>query len=55
MLERIKWALKGFEGISGLKINFAKFELIPLNLFSIEIVELAYIFQCKVGKLPFKY
>jgi hypothetical protein len=32
MVERLKWALQVFEGISSLKINFKKSELIPLNI-----------------------
>jgi hypothetical protein len=32
MFEKLKWAFKGFEGISGLKINFAKTKPVPLNL-----------------------
>jgi hypothetical protein len=32
MIDKIKCALKGFKGISGLKINCAKSELISLNL-----------------------
>jgi hypothetical protein len=55
MLERIKWALKGFEGISGLKINFSKSELIPLNLSESETITFASILQCKIDTLPLKY
>jgi hypothetical protein len=32
MVERVKWALRAFEGLSGLKINFNKSELIALNV-----------------------
>jgi Reverse transcriptase (RNA-dependent DNA polymerase) len=32
MIERVKWTLRAFEGISGLKINFHKSELIFLNI-----------------------
>jgi hypothetical protein len=33
MIKRVKWALRAFEGLSGLKINFAKSELVALNIF----------------------
>jgi hypothetical protein len=32
MVERVKWVLRAFEGISGLKINFNKSKLLTLNL-----------------------
>jgi hypothetical protein len=52
MLERIKYALRGFEGILGLKNNFAKSELIPLNLSESETITYAFILQCKISTLP---
>jgi Reverse transcriptase (RNA-dependent DNA polymerase) len=55
MLEKIKWALKEFEGISDLKINFAKSELIPLNISTSDATAPAALFQCKIGRLPMKY
>jgi hypothetical protein len=52
MLEHIKWALKGFEGILELKTNFAKSELILLNLSESETITSAFILQCKISTLP---
>jgi hypothetical protein len=34
MMENLKWLFITFEGISGLKVNFTKSELILLNLTS---------------------
>jgi hypothetical protein len=34
MVENLKWSFIAFEGISGLKVNFAKYELISLNILS---------------------
>jgi hypothetical protein len=56
MFEKFKWAFKGFEGISGLKINFAKTKPVPLNLpVSDANAYAVFFFQCKLGKLPIKY
>ncbi|KAJ4815734.1 RNA-directed DNA polymerase (reverse transcriptase)-related family protein [Rhynchospora pubera] len=54
-VERVKWILKGFEGMSGLRINFAKSELIPLNLSDHRATVFASSLNCKLGALPFKY
>lgn len=32
MIEKLRWLLLAFEGISGLKVNFAKSEMVPINL-----------------------
>lgn len=55
LIERVKWALRVFEGISGLKINFSKSELIPLNLDHSQADYFANILDCMVGKLSMKY
>jgi hypothetical protein len=54
MVEKLKLALKGFEGISGLKINYAKYEIVPLNINFSEVQHLANILRCKIKKLPMK-
>ena len=41
--------------IKCLKINFAKSELIPLNLTQMETASLVRNLKCKLGKLPLKY
>ena len=43
-----------FEGISGLKINLDKSELIPVGRV-LNVVKLAAIIGCKVGMLPTSY
>lgn len=53
MVESLKLFLIGFENLLGLKINYIKSELIPLNIS--EGVAYANILECKVNKLPIKY
>jgi hypothetical protein len=36
MVENLKWLFIAFESISGLKVNFAKFKHIPLNISSVQ-------------------
>jgi hypothetical protein len=55
MLERVKWALRAFEGLSGLKINFIKSELIALNISSKLASNFALQLNCKLSSLPMKY
>jgi hypothetical protein len=55
MVERVKWALRVFESISGLKINFNKSELIPLNLEDNTGTFYANLLNYPLGKLPIKY
>lgn len=55
MTEALKLLLIGFEQLSGLKINFFKSEMIPLNLDDLERVNLASILECKTSNLPITY
>jgi Reverse transcriptase (RNA-dependent DNA polymerase) len=55
MVERVKWSLRIFEGISGLTINFAKSEVIPLNLDHQIGIYCANLLNCSIGKLSIKY
>jgi hypothetical protein len=55
MVENLKWLFIAFEGISELKVNLLKSELIPLNLTSYQSFHFARILGCKLGKLPLKY
>ena len=41
ILLHIKWLLLAFENVSGLKINYDKSEMFPLNLSDLECEELA--------------
>lgn len=54
-IEILKWLLIGFEDLSGMKINFAKCELIPLNIPSDEGSFLASQLGCKLGTSPITY
>jgi hypothetical protein len=51
----LKWLMIYFEKISGMKINYHKSDLTPMNLEEEETQEYAKIFCCKIGKFPFKY
>jgi Reverse transcriptase (RNA-dependent DNA polymerase) len=55
IVERVKWDLCAFEGISSLKINFNKSELIALNIDSAVARNFAIQLHCKLGTLPLKY
>jgi Reverse transcriptase (RNA-dependent DNA polymerase) len=55
MVERLKWALQVFEGISSLKINFMKSELIPLNIDTSMAHNFATQLNYRLGSLPMKY
>ena len=49
------WTMYCFEALPGIKINFQKTELIPLNISLANGAVLADIFGCKVSKLSLKY
>jgi hypothetical protein len=55
MLETLKLILIGFENLTGLKINYTKNELIPLNITEQESNNMAQLFGCKISTLPIKY
>jgi hypothetical protein len=55
MVAALKLLLVGFEHMLGLKINYSKSEMIPLNLQETESNRLANIIGCKIGILPIKY
>jgi hypothetical protein len=44
-----------YEQISGMRINFHKSELVPLNLELDEAHRLAHVFSCPLGSFPIKY
>jgi hypothetical protein len=44
-----------FEQISGMKINYHKSDMTPINLDEEEVQEYAKVFCCKIGGFPFKY
>jgi hypothetical protein len=51
----LKWTLACFEQISGMRINFHKSDLIPINIEVEELQPFIDIFQCEVGSFPVKY
>jgi hypothetical protein len=54
-LRNLKGALVLFEQISGMRINFHKSKLIPLNLDVEETHRIVHIFGCPMGNFPIKY
>jgi hypothetical protein len=44
-----------FEQASGMRINFHKSEIIPLNLDNNLVHEISHVLNCPVGNLPLKY
>ena len=44
-----------FEQLSGMRINFHKSELIPMNVEPESVHNLAHLFSCPIGALPIKY
>lgn len=55
MVASLKLHLIAFENLSGMKINYAKSEMIPLNLSDQEGSHFAQLFGCKVTCLPITY
>lgn len=51
----LKWALIAFEHLSGLKINYAKSDIHPINLSASKGSHLASLLGCQLGSLPFTY
>ena len=51
----LKVILLWFEQIPGMRVNFHKSELIPMNLSDMETHDLSHFFACPVGSLPIKY
>ena len=50
----IRLVLSCFQAFTGLKVNIGKSEIVPVGEVN-NIVTLANILQCRVGKLPMKY
>jgi len=51
----LKSILIWFEQLSGMRINFHKSELIPMNVAPEAVHNLAHLCSCPVGSLPIKY
>ena len=54
-VRNLKWLLACFENLSGLKINYDKCEVVPINMNEDDAKLLSQIFCCKLGDLPLKY
>jgi hypothetical protein len=55
MIEALQLILLYFENLSGLKINFTKSTLIPLNISDEEGLLYANILGCEMNKSPITY
>jgi hypothetical protein len=55
MAKNLKWVLTCFEQVSGMKVNYNKSELVPINLDDNEIAGFKEVFDCVVGSFPIKY
>jgi hypothetical protein len=51
----LKWLLIFFEKLSGMRINYHKSDLTPINLSEEEVQFYAKTFCCKIGSFPFTY
>ena len=51
----LKNMLLTFQQSTGLKVNFAKSSMIPLNIDESEATMLAAVLGCMIGQLPFTY
>src|SRR3954466_6577998 len=51
----LKWILTCFEQISGMRINYHKSELIPINMTETDARPFLDIFECIMGNFPVKY
>lgn len=53
--QHLKWILALFEQISGMRINFDKSDMIPINLEEADSSRINQVFGCKTSQLPMKY
>jgi hypothetical protein len=51
----LKEVLGKFSVSTGLKINYAKSQMIPINVLHEDMVILAEEFGCQIGSMPFTY
>lgn len=51
----LKGLLQSFTKSTGLRVNYAKSQMIPLNLSHEQAINLANTFGCQIGTLPFTY
>ena len=53
--KNLKWLLSCFEHLSGMRVNFHKYDLVPINVISDEAQAFAQNLGCKLGSFPIKY
>jgi hypothetical protein len=51
----LKYILNTFANSTGLKVNYSKSSMVPINLSPNRLTHLAATFQYQVGSLPFTY
>jgi hypothetical protein len=51
----LKWILACFERMSGMRINFYKCDLVPINVMESDAQLIAQSLSCKMGDFPLKY
>jgi hypothetical protein len=51
----LKWLMVCYENLCGMRINYHKSDMTPINLDEEEAQHYARIFCCKVGSFPFRY
>jgi hypothetical protein len=51
----LKWILSCFEQMSGMRINFHKCDLVPINVEDGDAQLLAQVLSCKLGEFPMQY
>ena len=54
-LHQLKNLLMYFSTYTGLRVNYEKFVIVPINTANDKMLELAHIMGCKVGSFPFTY
>jgi hypothetical protein len=54
-IENVIWVLYAFEALSGIRINFSKTKLIPVNIIMEEATILTALVGCKISSFPLKY
>jgi hypothetical protein len=54
-LRNLKSSLVLFETLSGMRINYHKSEIIPINMQEVHVHLAAHVFGCPVGSFPIKY
>lgn len=54
-MSTIKALLESYTKATGLKINYSKSQMMPINLSEQKITDLAAAFGCEVGTMPFTY